>query len=159
MKKYLFLAVIITGFSLFAQVDMYKVSWAPGGYSAEAGTVKLVATTGEVFVREANVVPIHLSEGFIGPDLIAFLGVENYAPLNGVKIFPNPVSEVLTIRFPEQSRYEVYLYDLTGKMIFSAEVSDFMYRLNMKDYLNGLYLLVVIDREKETYFSTKIKKI
>ncbi len=154
------LLVIFWIAGLTGQPEMRKVSWAPEGKAVEQGTKKLVYSLGEVFVDEVDVMPEHLSEGFIGPDLLNFLGLTDYKPLEGVEIFPNPVSDFLTIRFPEQGRYEVYLYDLTGKAVFIDEANDErVFRLHMKNYLNGLYLLVIVDREKQAYFSTKIKKI
>ena len=159
MKK-LFGLVLLTILLLPATAQqLYKTSFAPAGGSGSDGTQKIIYTTGEIFVKENTVGNTHLSEGFIGPDLAHQMGIEHYGLLKGVVLYPNPVSDRLHIRLPENKSYEIYLYDITGKELIHKKIQGKKTVLDLHDYLPGNYLLVVIDRDSGNYVSLKVKKI
>jgi hypothetical protein len=151
----LFLSVI----GLQAQTSFYKTSLAPDGGSAQNGNTYIIYTTGETFVQETGTSTIHLSEGFIGPDLAVMLGVEDFIPIEGVEIFPNPVKNVLKIRFQNSGQYEIRLFDLTGKLIFENNFEGSFLEIDMYQLRPSYYLLSITDRKNKRHSSFKIRKI
>ena len=91
-------------------------------------------------------------QGYLAPRMVQalalpgmYLGIENvYDASITVEVSPNPSSdnfEVLSRQSPVQS-YE--LYDLSGKLIFTATLKDAVsFTINGKDLSKGIYLLTV----------------
>ncbi len=160
MKKYFFASFgLLLSIGLPAQVALYKTSLAPSGGSVSNGSVQMIYTAGENFVREADVSSTHLSEGFIGPDLAAIMGVENYAPLEGVHIYPNPVKDYLHIGFDSQAHYVVRLYDLSGKLIMEHQTDDRNLQLDLRALPAGLYMLGITAPGQKRFTAVKIRKL
>ena len=158
--RYLSLLIsIILSLTVSAQTVLYKTSLAPAGGSDETATRKIVYTTGEIFVAEANAPSRHLSEGFINPDLITLLNAENYAPLPGVKIYPNPVKDILHVRMENKGNYEIYIFDLTGKELYRRSIDGDRWDVDMRNYRSGFYLISIVDRENKRMTSIKIQKL
>ncbi|NPA42982.1 MAG: T9SS type A sorting domain-containing protein [Chlorobi bacterium] len=160
MKKilYILLASAVT-WAASAQPEVYKTSWAPGGGSASASGTTAVFTVGEVFTAEENGPATHLSEGFIGPDVARLLDLEQYAPLPGAEFWPNPVRETLRIRIAEEGEYELYVFDLTGKMLVHTRFAGRETALDMRAFRPGYYLVSVVDRANRRMKAVKIRKI
>ena len=158
MKKFLIIISIFTFTWASAQVEVRKNSLSTGGGSSNVGTTHLVFTIGEIAVQENTQSSIHVSEGFIGPDIAQLLGIEDYASLEGVHIFPNPVKSTLNVNIPNQEgNYSVYLFDLQGKILMSKSVdSDF--QLNMSTYPTAVYLLSIIDNQQKRKSIIKVQK-
>ncbi len=159
MKKLIFnILIMLLPLGLTAQVQLYKTSLAPDGGSATQGTQEIVYTTGEVFVAEQSNGTQHLSEGFVGPDMEFFMELEGFEPLDGVIIYPNPVKNFLNIRIEINGKYNVRLYDLTGKLLYENTFEGNTFRLDMKNYRNGYYLVSITDQENKRYSGFKIRK-
>ncbi len=159
MKKLLFIIGFISGLTLHSQTEIIKTSLAPMGGSVQNGTIDLAYTNGEIFVAEADQGQTHLSEGFIGADFFDLMDLQDYQTLEGVVVYPNPVKTLLTIQLPENGKYEIRLFDMTGKLLKKTETEFKMWSLQMKDLKPGFYLLNIIDREKKKYTNIKIQKI
>ena len=157
--KYLLSIISIFAFTLsYAQVEVKKSSLSTGGGSSSIGSTRLVFAIGEIAMRENTQSNIHLSEGFVGPDIAQFLGVEDYASLEGVQAFPIPVKNILTVNLPNQNRnYTIYLFDLQGKILLSKSV-DSNFQLNMSIFPTGVYLLSIIDHKQKLKSIVKIQK-
>ena len=158
--KYLLTIVAVLMFQLsFSQVELKKTSLSSGGGVASSGSLYMVYAIGEVGVQEADAGNIHLSEGFVGPDMTYLLGVEDYGQLEGLQIYPNPVKDKLNIQLPETGNYEVYLFDLTGKQLWQNNIENNSYfSYQMRDYKPGIYLLTVVDRENKKSLTFKVQK-
>jgi len=158
MKQLILLLIMLLPAGIFAQLEMRKSSLAPVGGSVISGHNYMVHAGGEVVNREMVNGDTRISEGFIGPDFSHFLHVEDYAHLDGVNIYPNPVSDYLQIGLPAGSRYEVYLFAINGKEIYRDETGASRYNMDMRSLAPGIYLLVIIDRQHRSYVSYKIQK-
>jgi len=159
MKKLWLALIIFTGwYGLSAQATFYKTSWAPDGGSARTGNTVIQYTMGEVFVREAGTAT-HLSEGFIGPDMEAFLRMTEMPPVEGLHIYPNPVKDYLQLRFDRQAYYQVRIYDLSGKKLMETEVNGRRLQLDLRPLQSGYYLLIVTQPDENRFSSIKIQKI
>ena len=57
--------------------------------------------------------------------------------IDRIRLFPNPVSEILNINTKYQN-FKIEIYDMIGKKIFNAENLN---SINVRDYDDGIYLL------------------
>lgn len=153
----LFLFIISTG---FGQLVIQKASLSSGGGSATSGNLHIVYALGEIGVQEVDNSSLHLSEGFVGPDIAKVVGIEDYGVLEGLTVYPNPVKNYVNLQFPADNDYEIHIFDLTGKEVFqqvSESNSEAQYQLsNLKA---GVYLLVVIDRTQQLSATVKLQKM
>ena len=144
----------------FGQVALRKSSLSSGGGSASSGSLYMVYAIGEIGVQENADNGVHLSEGFVGPDISALVGIEEYSQLEGVNIFPNPVKNDLNIELPDYQNYEVHIYDLTGKEIFNKNIEDDNHaKYDLSNFKTGIYILAIVDRENKKAKTIKIQKM
>ncbi len=69
------------------------------------------------------------------------LGIEDNLT-SEISIFPNPVSNVLTIASPTVQIETIALYDILGNQLFNAsEISENKTTLDISNYASGVYLL------------------
>lgn len=81
----------------------------------------------------------------------------------GFSVYPNPAKEAITVNIPstEADKYNVSLYDLQGRLVFSAAASSLFVAgtdsisINTSKFNSGLYVLKVAGRSGEN-FSSKI---
>ena len=159
MKKSIFTFVfILTGWMAFGQLQIRKSSLSPVGTSATQGGVSIITVGGELANREVSVGATHLSEGFIGPDLAAIMGVEEYTTLSGVELFPNPMDRELHIRTAENKTYEVYVHDLSGREVMHFRFTGDQVSVNVSRLQAGMYLVTVIDHDSQAYTTRKVQK-
>jgi hypothetical protein len=160
MKTILSILAFLTISFSFGQTAIKKSSISSGGGVVTQGTTTMVYTIGEIAIQENTVGTTHLSEGFIGPDLTALLGIEDYTELAGIKAFPNPVQDNLTVALADYNNYEIHLFDLNGKEIISVNVEDDNQSvLNLSQLKTGMYILTVIDRDNKQAKTLKIQKL
>jgi len=60
------------------------------------------------------------------------------------KVYPNPVSQVLTVQLPVHS-FELLLFDDSGKMVFANHNVSGSTEINCMDFPNGMYYVIIID--------------
>ncbi len=76
-------------------------------------------------------------------DTVKFsLTLDDY--FDSFKVFPNPVSNIITINRPLRDISEVEMLDVTGKLIFSEEINNGSYdrlSLDLSLYAKGIYFL------------------
>ncbi len=143
----------------YGQTTLRKSSLSAGGGSATSGNTYMVYSLGEIGVQESTVGNAHLSEGFVGPDLIFLLGIEDYSQLQGVKVFPNPISDFINIEFPETGDYEIYIFDITGKQVMQRMLHNNIAHYSIKHLPAGYYLLSLIKRKASKAITFKILKL
>lgn len=159
MKK-LLLFIAISSITLgYSQTELRKSSLSTGGGSASVGTTQVIYTIGEVAVQENTQGTTHLSEGFIGPDVAQLVGIQDYGILQGVQVFPNPVKDKVQINLPENNTYEIRLFDLNGKELWTKQIEDVnQAQYNLSRLQTGMYLLIVIDRQHKLSRIIKLQK-
>ncbi|RYM33999.1 T9SS type A sorting domain-containing protein [Brumimicrobium glaciale] len=159
MKK---LVTIITSFVVtvgFSQTTIIKSSLDSGGASVINGTKTVIYTLGEVAVQETTIGNIHISEGFLGPNIIGTSDLDNYSPLEGLNIYPNPTTNFVNIDFKKSDIYEISLYNINGKQVFTIKTDQTnTQRLNLENYNNGTYLLVVKNNNEQSFKTFRIIK-
>ena len=160
MKKIISILVLLLTISLgFSQTAIKKSSISAEGGSATVGNTTIIYSVGEVAVQEATQGNTHLSEGFIGPDILNITGVADYGELQDINVYPNPVVTDLHITFDTESNYYIYLFDINGKQLVqqSGNYQDEIL-VDMSSYQTGVYLLVIADRKNKQRKIVKITK-
>jgi hypothetical protein len=61
-------------------------------------------------------------------------------------VYPNPVGEELHVVVNPKRIHAMNLYDSNGKLLYSSEVSQINYKINMGAYAQGMYLLEFIEK-------------
>ncbi len=160
MKYFTLLIGLLFAGLTHAQTEIMKSSISSGGGSAEVGNKKMVFALGEVAIREMDVGNIHLSEGFVGPDIAQIImNVEDYELLTGFSVYPSPVKTTLNIRFDSPGNYEVSLFDLTGKLLLqTSHENTARMQTDMRKFTTGLYILIIKDPVNKKAVSLKIQK-
>ena len=159
MRKICSLVLFLFLSHSYGQTQIKKSNISTGGGSTSTGDITVIYSVGEVAVQEKIQGNTHLSEGFVGPDLNAVLGVNDYGVLSGFYVLPNPVKDRLYIRWEHPGDYEIYLFDLNGKELLNSKVtSQEETSYNLSKYASAIYLLFVIDREKQLSKQIKIIK-
>lgn len=76
------------------------------------------------------------------------VGIEETVVFNEINIFPNPVSDILTVSFnlTKTSDVNIMVYDLLGKVVFEAnkgvnQIGNKEFNLSLGDIDSGFYLL------------------
>ena len=159
MKKIITIVTILIVISSFSQTAIKKSSIDSGGASATNGTISMVYTIGEVAVQETTNGTTHISEGFIGTDMMSSLGLNDYTPLSGVQLYPNPAINFVTVSFSETSNYTITLYDLLGKEIatYQTQNSDTK-QISLKQLPKAVYMLLITNDNTKQFTSYKIIK-
>jgi O-glycosyl hydrolase len=70
----------------------------------------------------------------------------------GISVYPNPVSDLLTIKLPKNSGKSLIVTDGNGKVQLNKDVSALSeYKLNVRNYAKGTYLITIVGNiEKHT---------
>jgi hypothetical protein len=68
-----------------------------------------------------------------------------------IKVFPNPSGGFVNILLPlDNSASVIKIYDVIGNMVFSDRIieSKFEYKINLADFSNGIYQIVISSKDK-----------
>ena len=79
--------------------------------------------------------------------------VDNRIDGRYLKVYPNPVSHILTINMPHSSIQEVKIYNLYGKLVYSGKAES---KISVSHLAKGIYLLHTIVDNKS--YSAKFVK-
>jgi hypothetical protein len=76
----------------------------------------------------------------------------------GSKLFPNPVSTLLTVTAPENvTNYSIFIYDLLGELVLQKmDITTNNNQFMTEDLANGIYTVVIRDTAGEILQSQKI---
>lgn len=158
MKKSIIISVLLFCIMPFyAQVELRKQSVDSGGAVVQSGNISVVFTVGEVVVAEGNTSTYHISEGFIGPEILQVLGLEESTEMEGVNVFPNPVVNQLYISLPDHDSYIVQIYNMDGKLLIEKHSQSEMEYMIDLEQMQASTLLVMI--KNQTTQKTKVLKL
>ena len=159
MKKLLTLTLTLLVSLSFGQTAIKKENISTDGGSQTNGTTTVVYTVGEIAIQENSNGTIHLSEGFIGPDIAEAMDIKDYTLLQNINIYPNPTQDFVNINFENESEYQINVTDLSGKIIYTFEENNQLeQRINLQNLKVGVYLLVIKDIKFKKYKIFKIVK-
>jgi len=159
MKKITSILILFISLTSFSQTAIKKSSIDSGGASTTNGTLTMVYTLGEVAVQENTNGAIHISEGFLSPDIISTVGLEDYTQLAGVQLYPNPAIDFVTISFSTLGNYNITIYDLLGKEVAAYQIKNTdSERIAFKQLPKAVYMLLITDEQTKQMKSYKIIK-
>lgn len=77
--------------------------------------------------------------------MINSTGIENLGGFETVNIYPNPTKGnfFIEVNGMQNSTYAITLFDVSGKVVYSSELSSQKTEINTSDLLNGLYIVEV----------------
>ena len=146
----LFIFSLMFALSLQAQI-IQEVIASAGGYNS-SGEVLLSWTLGETVVptfssHDGSVIITH---GF-QQQLIVTAVEENINEPVSIKVFPNPVSEVLNLQFntPVEREINIDILDFQGKLVRSDFIGPSVTnkQINLQEIPAGIYYLRLSDRK------------
>ena len=85
------------------------------------------------------------------------LGLEDNTIDLKIMVYPNPTSQLLYVSHPEQKIFSIRITDLSGKQMYSGTIATEI-PLDMTKYPQGMYLVMVTNKETNQKNSYKILK-
>lgn len=76
---------------------------------------------------------------------------------DGIRVYPNPVRDILTIRSESQIDY-LRVFDLSGRIVFNSDVKDLGTTIDVSGYNNGIYILQMISGQQVTTRKIQVVK-
>lgn len=160
-----FLTIILLALvgNLFSQTLSHQVLVPVAGVSSN-GTINYSQTIGETAVEIIKCSDYVFTQGFQQPCII--FSKENPPAGNGVKVYPNPVTDILNIElFGEKARtFKIELVTISGtivkseKMVFSGQFWDIQ-QISVDNISKGLYFVRIISDDGIINRSFKIDKM
>ena len=120
-------------------------------------------TLGEIMTETYGSANNFLTQGFQQPESMSLTATGNLFSTSDIGIYPNPVSDHLTINFSDDfnGTTGINIYDMQGKLIRSENFyllkgSDHLWDISLKQYSNGIYLINIFNNNSTQTF--KINK-
>ncbi len=81
---------------------------------------------------------------------VDFVGVEEYEiNASKVKVFPNPVSDILTITAEIEEADKIEVSDGVGRLINSYKIKNNEVKINITNYINDNYYYKILDKKNK----------
>ncbi|MEZ4859527.1 MAG: T9SS type A sorting domain-containing protein [Flavobacteriaceae bacterium] len=126
-------------------IDPITVTWFATELDALANTNPLPNTTvledGTTYWA-VNIVNDCLSDPFAVTVTLIFLGLDEFSE-NNIKLFPNPIKNIVTIQSNDIIMEQLAIFDMLGKRIMNFENVGTSYHLDISSLSSGMYLLNV----------------
>ena len=131
----------------------------PAGSTYESGTNKLSYTAGEVLVgaMTSEDGSIQLGNGYYPSLDLSTLTTETPELKLQVKVFPNPVTELLYISHPTEQFFDVAITDISGKQILQTTHQKQL-PLSVLNFTSGTYFVIVTTKDSKQNNTYKIIK-
>jgi hypothetical protein len=82
----------------------------------------------------------------------ASLGNTNFQNRSKIKLFPNPVSDKLTIINLENTNQKVEIFSIVGNKLFTCTLLNNETNIDVSSFQNGVYLIKIISETvNDTY--------
>lgn len=115
---------------------------------SDIGGVATVPADMEVVAYLLEVPSYEIVTGCQAEMLVGFLGEDELAVQNGLKVYPNPAKDHVNLNFDlnDNTSTQVEIFDLSGRMVKSYDLSyeysgEYTERLDLSDLARGSYLL------------------
>ncbi len=149
MKATFILAILLLGgLGLQAQSTTLEVL-GNGGGSASQGDAQLTWTLGELSIVTLDDPQATLTQGFNQTNVVVTSVKDDFPQTWEVKAFPNPVSEVLHVRWNESTQpVNLRFTNLSGQVLFQTKVDGATEtQFQVTNYAQGNYFLEVFDTD------------
>ena len=110
---------------------------------------------------------VYTSRVLLGIHNSSIMGIENEKSINDVSsqdalpiVYPNPTEDIVTIKMTYASDWDVELYTLEGKVVFSECFYDaqLLNCINIVELPSGLYQMTMTDKWTNKKYSVIIRK-
>jgi hypothetical protein len=83
------------------------------------------------------------------------LSIDEESPLNSIKIYPNPVRDVLTIaNIQNVDLKTIEIYNILGNLVIQVNIKDLSFnnnlQLNLSELNEGIYLTKIISKDDQS---------
>lgn len=152
--------LLLGGLALHAQ-DASPSVLGSAGTTSQTGTVEISWTLGEMAIASLDAPQAQLTQGFHQPQIVVTVLADAFPDTWEVKAFPNPVSEILHVRW-NASNHPVHLRftNLSGQVLFQHQVENAnATQFQVSDYPQGSYFLEVFDQHGSHAKTFKVEVI
>ena len=149
--KHLIIILLVTTFGYSQSISKQVIGTA--GSTQSNSDLKVSWTTGEPVVGLMTAGGNQLGNGYYPAMDLKTLKIEDNALDLQVKIYPNPISQMLYVSHPELNSFAIQISDLNGKQIYSGTMNKEQ-PLDVSHYTQGMYLVTIENKEankKNTY--------
>ncbi|MEZ5003942.1 MAG: T9SS type A sorting domain-containing protein [Chitinophagales bacterium] len=156
MIKYILLLTVV--FSLHLKIFAQDLI-SPQSATNLTSSSQISWTIGDMIIEPANGNTVSLTQGALRVETDAITSlIDN--PFPELKIYPNPVSNILYLTFGEQnlSGISYTLFSIDGKYIKSNLIENETSIIDFTSIKSGIYLLGVINSKNKQSASYKIIK-
>ena len=137
LKNTLLFFLLLTSVCVSAQE---VVATQGDSYTKSSGSIDF--TIGEVVINTGTDGSNDLTQGFHQTNW-NFVSIEDHVPSYEAIIFPNPTSEVLTIRTSTFENVTYTLYDARGKLVIQDKLSSLQTPIQVSQLAPGAYSLIL----------------
>ena len=75
-----------------------------------------------------------------------------------VKVFPNPVTDYLSLELPYSATWKVAIIDVQGKVVYQNTSTDFIQFIDFQSYASGTYFVQIEDKEGNRVVKKVVRK-
>lgn len=144
-------------FTVFLLNALAQEVLSPSGRQILNNEIMISYTIGEPVVNTAFTDSSVITQGFQQSN-ISVIPVNVMENPFGLKVFPNPTKDLITIRLKVKTDNMNYgLYDVDGKLIIQNKIFDQTSQIDMSPYASGIYLLKIKNNKQINSFKI-IKK-
>jgi hypothetical protein len=161
--KILGLFIVVVSANSYSQQLSHQVLVPLAGIASDKN-LNYTQTVGETAVEILECSDYVFTQGFQQPGIK--LSVETPPPGTGVKVYPNPATDIVTIElFGEKARtFKIEFLDITGTVVINArKVFNEQYwqkeQIDIVNLIRGFYLVRITSEDKIVNRSFKIEKI
>jgi hypothetical protein len=161
--KFLVLLLLVIRTSLFSQQLSHQV-FVPVAGVVSQGAINYSQTIGETAVEIVGSSDFVITQGFQQPGIK--IKLETLPPGNGVKVYPNPFTDYITIElFGNTGRsFRIEFINITGTIVFTdrKEFKDqFWFRepFDVGNLIKGFYLIRIISEDGIINRTFKVQKL
>ena len=137
LKNTLLFFLLLTSVCVSAQE---VVATQGDSYTNSSGSIDF--TIGEVVINTGTDGSNDLTQGFHQTNW-NFVSIEDHVPSYEAIIFPNPTSEILTIRTSTFENVTYALYDAQGKLVIQDKLSSVQTPIQVSQLAPGAYSLIL----------------
>ena len=147
MKKLLLIGACLAITQIYTQESVVS---SGGNSSGSNGNVSY--SIGQLFYKTVNGATANLSSGVEQPfEIQIVLGQDNFNINLELLVYPNPTTDIIYLKINESTfeSIQYQLFDINGRLVENNKVSENSTIIQMGKYPDAIYLLKVIENNKE----------
>jgi hypothetical protein len=154
MKYYIFLIFVFISFINSRSQSISPTVVNSSGTTYKANGIQLDWSLGELAITTISNQGQSISQGFLQTGLV-FVSSDEPSEIS-VQVFPNPVTDYLTILVEENEVEELSILDQTGKILSTQK---FLPVVSFQNLADGTYYVNLKNKEFKTLKTLKIIKL